>query len=850
MKEILTTQGLPLAGNVLLQIEDLCFFIITLSMSRPAKVLSPMARQEVLKLLMSEKRISSQLPELKRLKRNPDFFKKLDRSLQQGRKTFSNYEEDYVFEQKLLQMALKNPLRAELKILTEAYEAWLDAMEVYDLPLLLKEAVAKLESGLPPDFFPIEEIFHFSYQTKESLEDLFWDLLSKVIAIKKIKPTGEIQPKSIPILENWHTFDDAAEALAENLCHDFEDQAILIPDSPAIRRSLFRALGDAQIPVSNLRDPTQIKMNEGVKCMLLPLELCAKNFEREKVLSWCKWNPKFYTQEIISEISARGIKKGLPFYKGGRLSLLYDALLGVSNVFTGKKTVAEVAQVHLRWLKVQTKDQSLSWLFPFSEKIWEELQEDFNLVGLSQKKAPLLFWLERLRVRLLEASPPASALKTTNGIEVHRLGQISLKKFKKIYLFGIPPSYLSDVKGGDYWFTQTERELLSQEFLVSSTEKKREEKKLSLKSWMSRSDEVVFISSHYDWDGREREPLKILFLDLGMHQTLPLEKGAHPRFLKSLGPIRSCPPLEFKLHATGPETRKNKISASVIDYYSRCAFLALGAGRWKLWDQRKPGIEPWPEVKGRILHLALRILKESPPSIGPSIGPFIGSLLRPSLEQALEQAWQKETPRGMWRGPKHEAFVKRKYLKILERFAETEQTYLERSQAKVLSLEGPELKLEFPQFEITGIPDRIDENENGLFVMDYKTASQLPHGVEMIEAGYRLQLPFYAIAAQALFKKKVVGVQFIQLNKEASRGQGVFFSPYNGKHSGCFTNSRSKLNVLDQDIDSAWKKALENIVSVAEKYSQGFFEVKPQKETECRFCAFQDLCGKKRAGVS
>src|SRR6185312_15119153 len=99
-----------------------------------------------------------------------------------------------------------------------------------------------------------------------------------------------------------------------------------------------------------------------------------------------------------------------------------------------------------------------------------------------------------------------------------------------------------------------------------------------------------------------------------------------------------------------------------------------------------------------------------------------------------------------------------------------------------------QFRIEFPKFVIRGKPDRIDQHPEGVFIMDYKTSGGVPHGCEMVDEGYRLQLPFYALAVRKELNQAVLGVQFVELDRRGSRKSGIFFKPFNGKNVGCLTN--------------------------------------------------------------
>ena len=118
----------------------------------------------------------------------------------------------------------------------------------------------------------------------------------------------------------------------------------------------------------------------------------------------------------------------------------------------------------------------------------------------------------------------------------------------------------------------------------------------------------------------------------------------------------------------------------------------------------------------------------------------------------------------------------------------------------------------------------------------------------MVHDGYRLQLPFYALAASQHFGKPSVGVQFVELATKGGRGHGVFFKKYNGKEPGKLTNSRSKLNVLEMEPPEAWSLCESQLLHQAKRYFDGSFVVKPKKPKECSACPYRDLCGQRRIG--
>lgn len=857
LKSFLLSAGVGFTGAAVVGVQDLCLRIVG---AKPDRVLGGLARQEVLRTLLAVPRISREMPELKRLRRQTSFFKKLDRSLQAGRLCFAHEEEQAVYGERLAARVGENPIRLEVESLARAYEAWLRGMELWDLPLLLRQATEKLQSGaVSPGLLP-ESLYLLSAQTPESLEQGFWDALSAHLVVHRPPASLEstLPPRST--WERWHSLDDAAESLAERLAElpsaAWREHTILIPDQPGIRRTIRRALDERGIPLTDPRDPTRIKSDEKVKWAMLPLEMVARGFERERVIAFLRthWTPPELAK-VVGEIQARGLRQGLEGFAGGMLAGVHSRLGELNATLGGKKRCEELGEAHLQYLR-EAQGQEHHWVIGFFERLWKDFAADMARVGLGNRRAPALYWLERLQMRLEEATPPVDRVKPREGVTLHRLGQAPLAAGQALWLFGLPPHWLSGEGSGDYWYSEREREVLSGEFAVRSGIQLREERKRGLAQWLSACRELYVLDSEYDFEGRERESVGHCLRELGFEidpdRAAELEKqgfeeeaeklrtrlirceekGAHPRWLGSFSALRPIPPRQLQLPSLDVVGSRKELLATELDRYSRCGFMGLAGSRWRLKEAREPGAELWPEVKGNILHKAVRIMLEE----------------RKPAQAALQEAWELERPKGLLKGKRLAAYTQARLLAVLESFWEKEKEYQERAGTRVASLEGPELRIEYPEFTIKGIPDRVDEHPEGLFILDFKTSSQLPKGKDMVEQGYRLQLPFYALAAQKQLSKPTLGVQFVELNRKAGRNSGIFFKQYNGKEPGKLTHTRSRLSMLEGDPSEAWSKCEEHLVRHARDYLRGSFAAEPKKAEECRSCMYSDLCGYRRLG--
>jgi RecB family exonuclease len=881
IKAFVLARGQGFTGEAITQLSEIALRIVSQHDPRidKTRVLKSLARQEVLRILLADPRIGARLPELKRLKRQSGFYRKLDQAIQAGRLAFAHWDECAVYSERLASRfgGGGNPLRDELVMLAFAYEAWLEAGELIDPPLLVQRAIrAVQENGWPERLSRPETILVFGARTEESLERAFWDTLERHVRIERVGPLQEPQGIVMDMAQDmaspadgprdaiappswqwdlWHTIDDAAEELADRMARDeaataYRDCVVLIPDSSSARRSLRRALEARGVPLADPRDPTRLRWDEGLKWATLPLTAVARRFERDSVIAYLRGycaGPEL--PAWVAEIQSRGIRMGLQSYTGGKLAAVAPRLSELQDALGGRRACEDLADAHLRFLRAATEgDADRQWIPAFFESLWREFAADMERVKQADRKAPPLFWWERLQARLSESPAPVERFKPEQGVAVYRLHQAPLSPPRRLYVLGLPANWLAGEGVGDYWFSERERETLCSEFAVRSSISQRRERLAALAAWVGQARQVTWLDASYDVDGREREsidaPLGELAKQLGLAEDAvpakPRERGAHPRWIASYGALRPLPPQQVSLAPLprGPTGAPPEITATALDSYSRCGFMALAYQRWRLRDVRQPDTDLWPEARGNILHAAVRLLLESRDESG-----------RFSLtsREALDQAWKLENPRGLLRSARTESYARDRMVQVLDAFREKEYEYFDRAPSKIASLDSQYFKLEFEDVAIIGTPDRIDEHPEGIFVLDYKTSSALPHGTDMLELGYRTQLPFYALAARRELSKPVLGVQFVELNKRGGRGSGIFFKRYNGKEPGKLTTltARSK-SLLSLEPEDAWAALSDKLHAQASGFVSGQFAARPTKAKECDNCLVADLCGFRR----
>lgn len=852
VKEFFLSRGVGFSGPAILDVAGFCRQILGVMVS-PQKVLSPSARQEVLRKLLSDSPRIATLPELRRLKRQKSFYKKLDRSIQSARLTYASAPERDAQEERLLQSSSLSPIREEVKRVIADYEVWLQVNHAWDTPRMVLASLAAVsawdvELSIPP------KICVLSPHRGESRIEAFWEALGRRVEVERIvlselelkieEMAGEITKRVE--WEEWHTIDDAVERLAdalhvEALAGRLNENGVLMPDLPVVRRSVLRALRERGILLKDPRDPTRLRWEESVKAAMLPLDLVARRFTQEDVLSllhsgWIEFSEE-ERRTLHQDVQDRGIRQGLSSYEGGRLGKLHTILSGFAQAFPPRLRVAEVAAIHLQILK--DNPNTPIWICEFFESAWTKFQADMLVIEEIGRKAPLLYWCERMRMRIDESTPPVERVQWKGGIELFRLGQVPLVYPEKLWCLALPARWTTSEVGGDYWLSEREREILSGHFLVRSGVQDSLDRRRILLGWCLHASEVKFLDATYDWDGRERETIDPLLKELGFRVKKQVQ-GSHPRWRSGYLNPKTHPPREISL----PRLEKNEISASDIERFSRCEFQGLAQGRWKLREAKPSDLEIRGDARGILLHEAVRILIEARDAEGNfSI----------SCEAAIDQAWELKRPKGLLQSKRLQAYTKRRLIPVLESFCEGERKYAQTSGAKVLSLEGPELRYSVAGVTIKGIPDRIDEHPDGLVLMDYKTGGDSPQASQMIEQGYRLQLPIYALAARNTFGKVPAALTFIELKRKGSRARGLFFKQLSGKEPGKIANPRSNSkSLVTTGIEETWGELAQQIETHVEKYLSGQVFVKPKAISEkdpykeCESCFVRDLCGQRR----
>jgi RecB family exonuclease len=686
-------------------------------------------------------------------------------------------------------------------------------------------------------------------------------------------------------VDRWHTAQDSAEALGDALVAairggaDPSQMVVLIPDADlSVRMALSRVLRERGITELDPRDPLELRLGEHVKGFFRSLELASSDFERVKLLEWLRLDAGLSDNELAAcaeRLAQGGVRSGARAVGQALGDLLRREVLVrlevLFEVSRGRILLSSLPP-HARGPGQATPDARWSeWL----ERFWKGFESDLVALGQHEVRLPLSHWMERIRSRLEQSQSPPRRIRPVTGIRVVRASQCNPElRNLSVWVLGLPPQWLSvsaaASRVGDSYLRTRDRDFLGTEFAVHSAAALRDSRKRALVSWIAVADQLTILDHAYEADGSERESLQLLFKELGGSDDGSLaleitEHGAHARLLAGHALVTQARSREVRL---APRSGA-KLSATELDALSRCPFLGAVQGRWKLKDAEDPELDLWPTTSGNLLHRSVELLVkdlEADPEV-------VRGAPREACARAVQRAWSEAREarklQGWVESPQLAIQIERQMIERLGAFLEVELTYRDRSGVRVLAAEE-DARLEW-SFEIrdeafeesAGAPretgqsrsvtirgkaDRVDEHPQGLFVIDYKSGKQDVKGSDMRTLGYRLQLPFYAIAGRQKFQRPVLGVQFIELNRDARRSVGLFPASLNGKQAGSLTQVRSNNSSLfAEDPAEVWQELEGRIRDRVSAFMDGSHDARPVLGgKECENCRARLVCGEAR----
>jgi RecB family exonuclease len=835
-KTLCFQKGYSLTGPAIQNIRQIASLLVLESKDR---MLESSARVELLRQLFKKQEVRNALPILSRHRSRPQYFEKLDHTLQQGRMNFAHAEESEVIESQLVEKTGLLQKREEYFILNRFWQHLLDGQNLWDEARLYESAVTKMAQG-NVNLFPL--YYRIEHQKEKPRIEWFWSELGKYTTIKTVSSKVVIQDlyPSLHsgqglhfIRQRAHSLEDAANFLLDEIIEDPDHRIVVIQDAPVIRRTLKRVAHQRGVSLLDPRDPTLVATSEAIKLALLDLEMSAKGFARASVLEWVRhFHPR--AADLRKKIIESALVQGLGSYQ--HIPSLHALLQKVNANYPSRLSIEALQAA----IQDSIREHELpAWTTRVMTKLFEEWVRSLRLIRMHQKKQPLRFWLEQLKERLKQMNPVVDPTKNRKGLRLYRVDQCPSLTLHpenvKVHFFGIENSFFESKETPGEWFSTRDQEILAMEFGWQSSVDKSDQNRKSFDLW-NLNEGSVFWEFEYDEKGSETEGYDFT---LGDAERFPVKTiGAHLRMLSSWkGATSVSAQLTGLVIPPKNLAEKEAWPFSFLNAYGNCPFLAYSQQILKLQDERDVEVELAADRFGTLLHAALEEISKKPEL---------------TVENAFELAWEK-TPATAWeRNDRWFQATRNRVLAILRTFVADEAEYRARSGADLMETEK-EVELELSGIPLRGRIDRIDRHDDGLVVMDYKTGGGSSDGTKAIELGKNLQLGLYALAVRKVLGEEVITAQYVKLDEVGvNRNSGFLFSSWNkGKKadpverpiSTARSNSKS---LFTTDPEQIWAILQKKVDQMAERIRVGDYSAKPADAQDCAQCRHRGVCGEAR----
>lgn len=744
--------------------------------------------------------IANAVPVLRNRLKEPAWRRKIGRTLIQAREAFAHFEELRVWVERLesASQAPLTPMFEQWVIAVTYWEAWLAQVQLWDRPRLLLEAArAEVRTSQAQTIWRLD-----LRERVESREQALWDVLgARHLALPEDRLTawnpwnlGDVQAQVR--IHVAHTWDDVADIWADQVVEaagsghfndHFNGQALVIPDAPALRRTLYRALRRRGIPLYDDRDPTALRMDERIKAALGEMR-----------------------RTVRTALTLEAFGENLQTRVGDGYRLLEPLMQRWTT----------------QWLK------------------WGER------VPQLVRPRPASTWVQWLEEQIERAAPVESRRNTSGGQEIFRQSTVSLRNWPQMSLMGLQPLEPISGRDL-MWKDRYRSRLATEFAIDDPMSKLRHQQRLLRAWLQSvDAGGVIQIWTCEESVAAGSDPAQVALQCLASLGA-PAEKKDDVSDQVLCEVVRhqvwapralSYQPDSWALAEIGAEVRlppgpgPAPWSVSQVERYSRCPFIALAQDRWKLEDARLQSIELPPSDRGKILHRVVEIAARACDAI------VTGDDARRCVETAWAEvprdpAWQ-ETPAMC------EALLTQ-WTHVLQVFLEKEKAYRSQTGAVPRGFEERFTWVEpRTQTQIRGVLDRYDvlPDGRGIVVMDYKTGGDVPSGRTMVENGYRLQLGVTALALQSQLQTPVVAAHFVKLDRTGHRTRGVFFEPWVDRRWIAHATTR-KQNIFKEDERAdAWDQMHARLEEQLRSRSQGIFDALPRLAQECAACGWREVC--------
>ncbi|MCM3570311.1 PD-(D/E)XK nuclease family protein [Neobacillus mesonae] len=306
----------------------------------------------------------------------------------------------------------------------------------------------------------------------------------------------------------------------------------------------------------------------------------------------------------------------------------------------------------------------------------------------------------------------------------------------------------------------------------------------------------------------------------------------------------------------------NRTSITKLESYAACSF-KFAMEKWlKVKEPLEKQTRIDPIETGNMLHRIIETFyKEAIGVPFSQLHSFFQGMEEKKLREIFETEWET-IERNHLEIPKYTLDLeKAEWWKKLRRWLAAEKMCFwhneELADMSIFRLEEPvELTFELENHELltlTGTIDRIDIDENGFVIYDYKSSNKGLDFKTEVPCGLVMQIPLYMIALEHEFKEgkyqhhripigEAVGGGYISIKEPNQRKRNTVWRDEEQKLRFA-PNKRAKANITP--LDSHSLKEDYKIPELIEKLWYGTytdFSVRPFSKSSCTYCQFKSVC--------
>ncbi|KMK74729.1 PD-(D/E)XK nuclease family protein [Alkalihalobacillus pseudalcaliphilus] len=304
--------------------------------------------------------------------------------------------------------------------------------------------------------------------------------------------------------------------------------------------------------------------------------------------------------------------------------------------------------------------------------------------------------------------------------------------------------------------------------------------------------------------------------------------------------------------------RKNEVAVTALEAYARCPFKYAMERELQIEEPLEQSKQVSPLDMGSMVHDLIEEIYVELGIVGipfAKISEEIKAQVPILVEDKFEKRWEEISRQYAELSQLDLLLLKKQWLKRLRKWWQAEKKhFFNNDRIPTMKIEHLEQKVHFDlplanhkTLTLQGKVDRVDSDENGFVIYDYKTGNASIKKEDIV-SGLKLQLPLYAYAISLQLsylhnkEMKGYGASYISLKEPEKRaGNGVWRPELVTKDSPFYISTRT----TNKEENWATEAYLDEnqLKGKVEELWRGSYTEYPVKPLDCSdFCPFKPIC--------